>query len=295
MPNRSVSTQNIYQRQFILSLVPGLFFAGLMTLVKLTETLGDFSLASYGLKPRQSFGLFKIFSFPFLHSDWGHLFSNILPLVFFITLICNLFPRLFWKVMLFTFGLSGFWTWCFARPGTVIGASGWVYALLGFLLWAGFGRVSRKMMVIAGGLAFLYGGMVYGLVPIQPNISWEGHLMGLFAGFLAAFYWRRELKDLSLPGEEHVAKSLEPDVEPSYPYWLYPFPHVLDHNRQLVHPDELIWVNGQPRLKPKEVDVQEENLPEGSESEPGENCTPFASNTHSSANPLSGLWHVNVG
>ena len=293
MPSNSISAQNIYKKQFISSLIPGLLFSGIMILVKLVEMIGDFSLAGYGLKPRQSYGLFKIISFPFLHADWSHLFSNILPLIFFITLIYNLYPKLFWKVLLFTYGLSGFWTWCFARPGTVIGASGWVYALLGFLLWAGFGRVSRRMMVIAGGLAFLYGGMVYGLVPIRPNISWEGHLMGLIAGFLAAFYWRNELKESPGFADESISQPITPDKDPSYPYWLYPIPHVLDHNRQLVHPDELIWVNGQPQLKPKE------EIPDSDGEDKGtmvkDSTVQIPTNTHTSADPFAGLWNVNIG
>ena len=34
---------------------------------------------------------------------------------------------------------------------------------------------------------FLYGGLVYGLIPVDNQISWEGHLFGLIAGILVAY------------------------------------------------------------------------------------------------------------
>lgn len=283
MASNSVSDKNIYRKQFLQSLVPALAFAGFMFLVKMTEWGMQISFSRYGLRPRDTSGLLRIFSFPFLHSDWGHLFSNILPLILFITLIFSLFPRLSWKILIFTFVLSGFWTWCFARPGLVIGASGWVYSLLGFLLWAGFGRFSRQTMVIAGGLAFLFGGMVVGLVPIQPHISWEGHLMGLLSGFLAAVYWRKELKNAH---QSAIApQPLAAEEEPSYEYWLYPYPHVIDQDRRVIHPDDLIWVNGKPQRKPEPQAVEnEEQIDQPS----------LPSNTHTSADPFSILWQVNI-
>ena len=256
----SKSDNQLPKKRFIFSLLPALTFGGLMILIKLFEVGSHLSLAGYGLKPRVPLRLLSIFSFPFLHADWLHLFSNLLPFIFFSTLIFNMFPKIYWKAMLFTFVLSGFWTWCFARPGTVIGASGWVYALLGFLLVAGFSKVSQKTMVVAGGLAFLYGGMVTGLVPYKPNISWEGHLMGLFAGALGAVYWRNELKVSEIePGFKPETQNYT-YKEPPYPFWLYNTPHILDAQRNIIHPDDLIWENGRPHLKPKEeiTEVQTE-------------------------------------
>jgi membrane associated rhomboid family serine protease len=38
-------------------------------------------------------------------------------------------------------------------------------------------------------VAATYGGLLYGVLPNQRGISWEGHLFGFFAGALAA-RWR---------------------------------------------------------------------------------------------------------
>lgn len=249
------SPQNTPQKQFWYSMMPGISAALLMILLKSIEWLGGYSFAFLGLRPREIKGLTGILFFPFLHGDGWHLLSNLFPFVFLSTLIYNLVPKIFWKVYGLTFFLSGFWTWCFARPGIVVGASGWVYALLGFLLIAGFSRMGRRAMIIAGGLAFLYGGMVQGLLPIQPHISWEGHLMGLLSGTLAAIYWRKELK----AADPAPVKPQAPESDPPYPYWLFPVPHVVDSRKNVIHPNDLVWENGKPRLKTEEEKWLEEN------------------------------------
>lgn len=284
--NSSVSASQAIKKGFINSLLPGLLFSTVMFLVKLVEVLGNTSLARYGLKPRVPLKLYGIVTFPFLHADWLHLFSNLLPFIFLSTLIVNLFPRIFPKILLLTFLLSGFWTWCFARDGIVIGASGWVYALLGFLLVAGFSKSSRKTMIIAGGLAFLYGGMVEGLVPYRPHISWEGHLMGLVAGVVAAIYWRKEIKASEMiPLQDPKMSRLEPDQPPPYPYWMYNEPHLIDAQRRIVHPDDVVWENGRPFLKPTETDP--ENPSEATAAVPTEN--PIA--RHHTGGPATGFWN----
>ena len=251
--NPAVKTEG---RHFFYSMAPALLAAFLMLFLLFVEWIGNFSLASLGLRPRELRGLPGILFFPFLHAGMLHLASNIFPFILLSTLIYNTLKPIFWKVWGFTFLLSGLWTWCFARPGIVIGASAWVYALLGFLLVAGFMRLGRKMMVIAGGLAFLYGGMVYGLLPIKSGISWEGHLMGLLSGCLAAWYWRMEINI----HQEKPVSELKIDNEAPYAYWMQNAPHFIDSNRQVIHPDDLVWENGKPRLRTDEEKLSSNEL-----------------------------------
>ena len=270
---------------FLYSMAPAGIAAFLMILVLFMEWAGEFSLAAWGLRPRELRGIPGILFFPFLHANALHLASNLFPFVLLSTLVYNTLREIFWKVWTFTFLLSGIWTWCFARPGIVIGASAWVYALLGLFLVAGFLRMGRKVMVSAGGLAFLYGGMVYGLLPVKAGISWEGHLMGLFAGALAAVYWRKELK------ESETESSFKPKTdnyvhkEPPYPYWMYNGPHVLDAQRNVIHPDDLIWENGRPYIKPQEEAIAE-NQQETEPIPPIENLKPKGFN--------NGGWYISV-
>jgi membrane associated rhomboid family serine protease len=287
MTSQTKSATQIVRKKFIFSLLPFFVLGGLMFSIKLIEQITDSSLSPWGLKPRIPMRLAGIISYPFLHADWFHLFSNLVPFSILTVLIYNLFPRFFGKIMVFTFFLSGFWTWCFARPGTIIGASGWVYALLGFLLAAGFSKVNRQTMVIAGGLAFLYGGMVYGLVPSQPRISWEAHLMGLLAGISGAFYWHKDLAAEKTILDVPKINKVKNDTEPPYPYWLYNSAHVLDASGQVIHPDDLIWENGKPFLKPKEETKEQE-----AETIKAKEQIPAPQNN--TGRPNSGYWYVTV-
>ena len=46
-------------------------------------------------------------------------------------------------------------------------------------------------MAISLTIVFLYGSMIWGIFPIRPNVSWEGHLFGGLAGLFLAYYYRK--------------------------------------------------------------------------------------------------------
>lgn len=39
-------------------------------------------------------------------------------------------------------------------------------------------------------VVFLYGNMIWGILPVLPHISWESHLMGAIAGLVMAIYYK---------------------------------------------------------------------------------------------------------
>ena len=41
-------------------------------------------------------------------------------------------------------------------------------------------------------IIFLYGSMIWGILPTKEPISWEGHLSGFMAGILIAIFYRNE-------------------------------------------------------------------------------------------------------
>lgn len=41
-------------------------------------------------------------------------------------------------------------------------------------------------------VVFLYGGMVWGILPIIKGVSWESHLLGSLAGIITAYNFRKE-------------------------------------------------------------------------------------------------------
>ena len=88
--------------------------------------------------------------------------------------------------------MSGVWMWIAARDGNHIGFSGVIYALAAFIFFSGLFRRYYRLMALSGIVVFLYGSMIWGVLPIQPSISWEGHLFGAIAGIILAFYYRQQ-------------------------------------------------------------------------------------------------------
>lgn len=144
-------------------------------------------LDQMGIAPRSVDGLKGIFLAPLLHGSFGHLASNTIPLLV-----------LGWFVMfrgrstfvIATVGVAvigGLGTWLFGSTDSVhIGASGLVFGYLGFLLGGGIFERSLKAVLLAIAAGLLYGGIVWGVMPGQEGISWEGHLFGFVGGVVLA-------------------------------------------------------------------------------------------------------------
>jgi len=77
------------------------------------------------------------------------------------------------------------------REAYHIGASGIVYGLAAFHFVSGVIRNDLRLLTISAVVVFLYGGMIWGMFPIKPEISWESHLWGGISGILLAFYYRK--------------------------------------------------------------------------------------------------------
>ena len=63
-----------------------------------------------------------------------------------------------------------------------------VFGYLGFLLAAGFFERSLRAIALGAATGLAYGGLLWGVLPSRPGISWESHLFGLLAGGLAAWW-----------------------------------------------------------------------------------------------------------
>ena len=161
--------------------------------IHLIEVLSDEELAAFmGILPRQAEGLLGIITFPLIHGGWGHLSSNSLPLIILGTAILFFYRPIALRSIAFIYLLHGALVFLAARPVTHIGASGLVYGFAAFLLTSGILRRERSLMALSMLVIFIYGGMIWGVLPIREGVSWEGHLFGAIAGIAAAFYYRRE-------------------------------------------------------------------------------------------------------
>jgi membrane associated rhomboid family serine protease len=183
------------QKRMIRSLIiPGVFVLG-MWFVKIFEVVFHVDLEVYGLAPLKWSGLPGILFAPLLHANFSHLSANTLPFFFLGGMLFYFYRPIAWKTFWGIWLITGLWVWVFARGDSVhVGASGVVYGLASFLFLSGIIRRDSKLMAITLLIAFLYGGLVWGifpqLFPHQP-ISWESHLMGLLAGAVLAIYYRK--------------------------------------------------------------------------------------------------------
>lgn len=164
----------------------------MMFAVRIYEVIAHISLADYGILPRHVDGLRGIFFIPFLHADWEHLLSNAAPILFCGAALFYFYREIAWKVLLIVYLTSGLWLWLGGRESFHIGASNIVYGLAAFLFLSGIIRKNTSLIAVSLLIVFLYGSMIWGLLPILQKVSWEGHLFGTFAGILCAIAFRKE-------------------------------------------------------------------------------------------------------
>ncbi|BCK70332.1 rhomboid family intramembrane serine protease [Streptomyces platensis] len=150
------------------------------------------ALDTFGITPREPAELADVVPAAFLHFGFGHLVANTLPLLL-LGLVAALRSgvRRFLAVAALIILTSGLGVWFTAAPDSnTAGASGVVFGLFGYLLVRGF--IERKLLDIGIGLVVgvLYGSILWGALPTDSGISWQGHLFGLIGGVLAAFVFR---------------------------------------------------------------------------------------------------------
>jgi len=148
-----------------------------------------------GIYPRTLSGLPGILTEPFVHANVKHLFSNSIPLFVLSWCLFYFYKDTGYTVFPILWIFSGLITWCIGRGSWHIGASGLIYGLAFFLFFSGIIRRHIPLMAISILIVFLYGSIVWYMMPvweqIEESISWEGHLSGAFSGFLCAFAFRK--------------------------------------------------------------------------------------------------------
>ena len=148
-------------------------------------------LSYLGIIPRTVGGMPGILCAPLLHGNFWHLTSNTVPLLFLGTALYFVYGKMAEKVFFYSYFLTSLLVWLFARPSIHIGASGLVYGLAFFLIFYGFFRKDFVSLFISCLVLFMYGGLFYGLLPVQRGVSWESHLMGAIVGFFLALRFGR--------------------------------------------------------------------------------------------------------
>jgi membrane associated rhomboid family serine protease len=176
---------------FRLAVKIALGFLALIWIIELLNWGLDLGAEDFGVRPRQLAGLPGILFAPLVHAGVAHLLANSLPLLVLGTVMLYLYPSAALRVLPAVYLGPGVAVWLFARGGVHVGASGLVYGLVGYIFVAGLIRRDRRAIAASLLVAFMYGALVWGVLPIERGVSWETHLAAALIGVVLAIALRR--------------------------------------------------------------------------------------------------------
>ncbi|MBS4102378.1 rhomboid family intramembrane serine protease [Tsukamurella paurometabola] len=170
--------------------------------IEVVDAVAGNALDQWGIHPREGGDAVRgIAAAPLLHGGWEHLAANSVPALIlgFLGLIAGagrflLATAIIWLV-------SGVGVWITGGTGTVvIGLSGVLFGWMTYLAVRGLFTRKPLDLVVGVALMVLYGGMLWGVLPGQPGVSWQAHLWGAVGGVLAAVLLGRRARTRSGPG-----------------------------------------------------------------------------------------------
>jgi membrane associated rhomboid family serine protease len=186
------ASQDIQKTRFKSVAITTVSFLLVFLLIHILNVSLNMNLNDYGLEPRTFKGLIGIFTAPLLHGDWGHLIGNSMSFAALAGMLFYFYPKLAFRIMGISWITIGLLVWLTGRPSIHVGASGVIYAFAAFLFLSGIIRRHYQLMAVSLIVVFLYGSMVWGILPGQPGISWESHLAGMLVGLGLAAYYRKQ-------------------------------------------------------------------------------------------------------
>ncbi|MFC9790260.1 rhomboid family intramembrane serine protease [Rhodococcus sp. NPDC127528] len=198
---RSLGERPVWQQA---AMVIGVFVFALYVL-EFVDMLFRGGLDNGGIEPRTLDGLWGIVFAPVLHYGWGHLVANTIPLLVlgFLVLLSGIGRGLAATGIIWVVG--GLGTWLFGGANSNhLGASVLVFGWLTYLIARGlftrhFGQLMLGVVVL-----FVYGGLLWAVLPGVPGMSWQGHLFGAVGGVLAAWILASDVR------KDRAAKALAP-------------------------------------------------------------------------------------
>jgi membrane associated rhomboid family serine protease len=176
---------------FVRALKLALAFVASLWIIEALNVGLDLELERFGVAPRDPWGLPGIVLTPLLHGSFAHLLANSLPLLVIGTAMLHLYPESAAKVLPAVYIGPGIIVWLLARGGVHLGASGLIYGLAAYVFVAGLIRRDRRAIAASLLVSFIYGSLAWGVLPLQPGVSWETHLAAALIGVAMAIALRR--------------------------------------------------------------------------------------------------------
>jgi membrane associated rhomboid family serine protease len=197
-------------------------FVALIWVVYLLNLVFDVEPDPFGVRPREVSGLVGIFFAPLVHGGFSHIAANTLPLIVLGTAMLYLYPSSSLRALPAIYLGPGVAVWLFGRGSVHFGASGLVYGLVSYIFFAGLLRRDRRAIAASLIVAFMYGSLTLGFLPLPPEISFETHLAAAIIGALLALALRRfdvlPPKRYAWEDEEHLPPpAVDDGVSPTHP------------------------------------------------------------------------------
>lgn len=192
-------SKRIIPPQPLLSAAVMAAFVALLFVIEGVDTALGHSLDNDGVIPRDFSQWDNLLWYPLLHAGWSHLTGNAVPLLVLGFLATSGGLKQFTQVTVVIWLASGLGIWLVGSPASHIGASGLIFGYLAFLLVRGIFARAPWQIVVAVLVFIAYGAALWGVLPGQPGVSWEGHLFGAVGGVLAAWGVARDARRGSTP------------------------------------------------------------------------------------------------
>jgi len=176
--------------KFRISVIITTAFVSVLWFVKIFEHYTKTDLSFLGVYPMKAAGLVGILTAPLIHGDFSHLASNSITLFVLMIFLFYAYINSSLRVFIIIYFLPNAIVWFLARPAYHIGASGVVYGILAFLFFVGLVRRDTRSVGLSLLVTFLYGGLVWGILPYDPAVSYEAHISGAAVGILCAILFR---------------------------------------------------------------------------------------------------------
>lgn len=187
VPTKPTDISKIFDAVFV-----SVFFLAIAWSVFLMDEYLGYNVTRFGIYPRETSGLLGILTMHFVHGDLSHIWHNTLAFLVLNTFVFYFYRSISIQTFFFIFFISGITLWLIGRPTYHIGASMLLYGQFSFLFFSGLIRKNQQMLRVALVVALYYGSLVWYLFPVDPRVSWEGHLAGFLAGIAAAFLFRKQ-------------------------------------------------------------------------------------------------------
>ena len=166
-------------------------FVGVIWLIFLLNWALGQDPETFGIRPRQWVGLPGIVFAPLMHDGFAHIIANSPPLLVLGTAMLFLYPNSALRVLPAVYFGTGIAVWLFGRDSVHFGASGLVYGLVSHVFVAGLLRRDRRAIAASLVVCFMYGSLVWGVLPTPFGVSWETHLSAALIGLTLAIALRR--------------------------------------------------------------------------------------------------------